>query len=138
MKTTLPGDRILNRRKALKLTQRGLAKLVDVSSATISKWESGINEPVGRNLFTLSKVLHVSPAWVMYGDEDKEPVPAEEILITQANQLSPQQIELLDLYNALPDSAKEQLIIELRVKVDDFNNLFEELLRARKNIKSPK
>ncbi|WP_139156488.1 helix-turn-helix domain-containing protein, partial [Enterobacter hormaechei] len=60
---TMPGERIRARRKDLKLTQRALAKLVNVAHVTISQWETGDSEPGGKNLFALSNALQCSPTW---------------------------------------------------------------------------
>lgn len=70
---TMPGERIRARRKDLKLTQRALAKLVNVAHVTISQWETGDSEPGGKNLFSLSNALQCSPTWILYGDEAATP-----------------------------------------------------------------
>ncbi|QCT20807.1 helix-turn-helix domain-containing protein [Jejubacter calystegiae] len=46
--------------------------------------------------------------------------------------LTPESAELLDLYERLPQSEKERHLSDLKEKVEDFDNLFKELLAARK------
>ncbi len=41
-----PGE-IKRLRKRLKLTQRGLAKVLDLDSATVGRWECGLRRPSG-------------------------------------------------------------------------------------------
>ncbi|ECJ2444978.1 helix-turn-helix domain-containing protein [Salmonella enterica subsp. diarizonae] len=120
-------DRITMRRKELGLTQRALAKMVGLSGVSILKWENGQNEPSGKNLFALSNALKCSPTWLLFGDEDKSPTPADDLPLT----LDQQQQQLLDLFNQLPESEKSNLIKEVSARVDNFNRLFEELLKAR-------
>ncbi|MFZ4219175.1 helix-turn-helix domain-containing protein [Enterobacter ludwigii] len=125
--TTKMSDRIVTRRTELGLTQRGLAKLVGLSSVSIMKWENGQNEPSGKNLFALSEALKCSPAWLLFGDEDKTPTPADQL----PADLDSQQLQLLDLFSQLPESEKSHVINEMSARVENFNKLFEELLKAR-------
>ncbi|SMG60196.1 helix-turn-helix domain-containing protein [Cedecea sp. NFIX57] len=124
-------DRIRRRRNELDISQQQLADAVRVSHVTIFKWESGETEPRGKNLFKLSKALKCSPTWLLYGDEDQIPMPVADL----PTELDGRQIKLLELFDSLPESEKDRHIIELESKVDGFNNLFEELLAARKKSK---
>ncbi|ENC4844274.1 TPA: DNA-binding transcriptional dual regulator DicA, partial [Escherichia coli] len=45
--------------------------------------------------------------------------------------LSPKELELLELFNALPESEQDTQLAEMRARVKNFNKLFEELLKAR-------
>ena len=121
-------ERITARRKELGLAQQKLADMVGKSHVTVYRWETGDTEPKGKNLFALSAALKCSPAWLLYGDEDKTPEPASEI----APALDDQQKRMLQLFDALPESEKESIINELEARVDNFNRLFEELLKVRK------
>ncbi|UAN12413.1 helix-turn-helix domain-containing protein [Raoultella planticola] len=125
---TMPGERIRARRKDLKLTQRALAKLVNVAHVTISQWETGDSEPGGKNLFALSSALQCNPTWILYGDEAATPGTP----LDTPPPLDERETELLKLFSSLPESEKERHLKELREKVDEFNRLFEELLQARK------
>ncbi|AVJ17448.1 transcriptional regulator [Serratia sp. MYb239] len=132
MTTQTPGSRIRARRKEMKLTQRSLAQALGISHVSVSQWERDDSEPSGKNLFSLSRALRCSPTWVLFGDEEQQPSQVDEI----PRQLNEQQIQLLDLFDQLPESEKEIHLSTLRDKVDDFNKLFEELLKARKGRKN--
>lgn len=116
------------------MTQRDLAEAAGVSYASISLWESDKTEPKGKNLHALAQALQCAPTWLLFGDEDKapgEPVPQEEKM-----QLSVDEEELLKLYRALPESDQAAQLNSLRARVENFNTLFEELLKARKRNQS--
>ncbi|NUL36601.1 helix-turn-helix domain-containing protein [Kosakonia sacchari] len=134
MKTLYMSERIASRRKELGLTQQQLADAVNKSSVSIYKWESGQTEPKGKSLFALSTALKCSPTWILFGDEDKAPVSAEDLPV----ELDEREKRLLELFSSLPESEKESYINELEARVENFNKLFEELLKVRKNQQSPK
>lgn len=123
------GQRALARRKELKLTQREAAKLAGVAHVTISQWERDETQPVGTRLFSLAKALSCTPTWLLFGDEQQNPVPANELLST--TQLTDKHRELIDLFDSLPESEQEAQLQEMRARVQNFNKLFEELLQAR-------
>lgn len=125
------GERIRARRKELKLTQKSLAKALKLSDVSISQWERDDSEPTGKNLFALTTVLKCSPTWILYGDEDKAP----EEITDQPVVLDEKKQELLDLFDALPESEQDALLMQVRSRVENFNKLFEELLKARKRSK---
>jgi len=125
------GTRIRNRRKELNYTQRSLAQALQVSHVSVSQWERDDSEPTGKNLFKLSRILRCSPTWILFGEENQEPTSASDLPL----ELSPQQMEVLELFDQLPSSEKEIHINQLRDKVDGFNKLFEELLNARRPAK---
>ncbi|EJB3413628.1 helix-turn-helix domain-containing protein [Salmonella enterica] len=124
------GQRILQRRRENKMTQRDLAEAAGVSCASISLWESDKTEPRGKNLHALAEGLQCSPTWLLFGDEDK--VPGEPKTREEKLRLSADEEELLRLYRALPESEQTAQINNLRARVENFNTLFEELLKARK------
>jgi len=129
-KTTL-GQRVLARRKELGLTQRAAAKLVKVAHVTISQWERDETQPAGTRLFALAKALQCNPTWLLFGDTDKTPAPPVE---SQPHyELSETHKELIDLFDSLPASEQQAQLGELRARVENFNKLFEEMLKARKN-----
>jgi phage repressor protein C with HTH and peptisase S24 domain len=60
-------ERIKSRRKELKLTQLEVAEFVGVSKTAISLWESGTNDPNGKNLDSLCIALKCDQSWLLYG-----------------------------------------------------------------------
>lgn len=132
MKNCTIGERIKARRKDLKHTQRTLAKALKISHVSVSQWERDDSEPSGKNLFSLSKVLQCSPTWILYGDEDKTP----DAPVDAPPALDERQQELVELFNALPESEQNAQLAQLRARVDNFNKLFEEMLKARQRSKN--
>lgn len=130
MKSETLGHRILRRRKDIGLPQRDLGKLLGVSHATISLWESDKTEPSGKNLHALARALQCTPTWILFGDEDQ--VPSEPSPVDMQTQLTPDEELVLDLYRSLPESEQQAQIQTLKARVDNFNKLFDELLKARK------
>ncbi|HCD7554180.1 TPA: helix-turn-helix domain-containing protein, partial [Citrobacter farmeri] len=128
MKNQNLSDRISARRKALGLTQQQLADMVKKSSVSVFKWESGQTEPKGKTLFALSSALKCSPTWLLFGDEEQTPTPVDLLPI----ELDDRQNRLLELFDSLPESEKESYLNELEARVENFNRLFEELLKVRK------
>lgn len=97
-------ERIRTRRLELGLTLDEVAKIVGVSNATISRWESGAIENQRRDkVELLAKALRISPGELMgWGDQDApEKTPAVRVddeldpaiadLILQYRAASPQQ-----------------------------------------------
>lgn len=71
------GDRIRNRRKELKLTQKDLATaLKGVSHVAISQWESNTTKPNAENILDLSTVLQCDISWLLRGNGESNVVPA--------------------------------------------------------------
>ena len=124
------GQRILQRRKEIKMTQRELGKAAGVSYATISLWESDHTEPKGKNLHALSRALQCTPTWILFGDSDQ--TPGDPLALIEQDKLSDDERELVDLYRSLPESEQSAQLETLRARVENFNTLFEELLKARK------
>lgn len=67
--------RIKKARLANKLTQQQLSELMsitfensNISRTAITQWETGHAKGIdGKNLIKLSKVLNVSPEWIIFG-----------------------------------------------------------------------
>lgn len=61
-------DRIAARRRAQKMSQDELARRIGITRVSISKWESGLNQPKGRYLNDLAAALGVTVEWLLTGD----------------------------------------------------------------------
>lgn len=77
------GTRIKKRRKELKLTQDRLAKAVDVSSVSVSQWESDITKPSSENLYKLSIALNCDIPWLLVND-DKNFYNSNNVMIKES------------------------------------------------------
>lgn len=128
MKNLSIGERIRARRKDLNHTQRTLAKALKISHVSVSQWERDDSEPTGKNLFALSKILKCSPTWILFGDDDQAPEasPALEAPMDDRH------LELIELFDALPESEQDSQLEIMRARVENFNRLFDEMLEARK------
>jgi transcriptional regulator with XRE-family HTH domain len=127
MKNLTIGERIRARRKELKYTQRSLAKALKISHVSVSQWERDDSEPTGKNLFSLGKALGCSPTWILFGDDEATP----ESFTLERPPLDERQQEMLNLFDALPESEQDEQLQQMRAKVKNFNKLFDELLKAR-------
>ncbi|ELY5882564.1 helix-turn-helix domain-containing protein [Cronobacter sakazakii] len=128
MKNLSIGERIRARRTEMNYTQRTLAKALKISHVSVSQWERDDSEPTGKNLFALSKALRCSPTWILFGDDECEPLSPSE---AKHQVLDERHKELIELFDALPASEQQAQLEELRTRVDNFNKLFEEMLLAR-------
>lgn len=82
-------------------------------------------------MFALADALKCLLTWLMFGDEDKAPVPAQELYVE--TELTFNYKELIELFDAFLFFEQEALLFEMRARVENFNKLFEEMLKARKN-----
>ena len=96
------GNYLSNRRKALGLTQKQIAELVDVSEATVSRWESGEIANMRRDrIAAYAKALKTTPSFIMSGDEPQTETPAPVVLT------APQFI-LLAAFNQLNEEGQQK------------------------------
>lgn len=126
------GDRLLRRRKELKLSQAALGRLVKVAHVTISQWERNETQPAGKRLFALAKGLQCNPTWLLFGNDNQVPAPPIEQSFIQ---LSPEHKELIELYDSLPESEQKAQMQNLRARVKNYSVLLDELLKAQKRVK---
>lgn len=127
MKNLSIGERIRNRRKEMNFTQRSLAKALKISHVSVSQWERDDSEPTGKNLFALTKVLQCTPTWILFGDENQTPNEPTDA----PPELDDKQRELIELFIAITDSEQDELLNELRARVENNKIRLEELLKAR-------
>lgn len=59
------GEKVQRARKERRLSQEGLAELLDVSRQAVSKWEQDAGYPETETLVRLARALHVSLDWLM-------------------------------------------------------------------------
>ena len=91
---------IYDRRKALGLTLKDVAKACGVSEGTVSRWESGDIDQMKRSrIVILARVLQVSPLAIM-GMEEPEEITGQafitdsEKMLLEAFRASPRDIQL--------------------------------------------
>ncbi len=69
------GDRVKRRREELGLSQPQLARRIDVSDKTISRWETGQDAPTPERLDRLAKALHANPIELAFSVELEQVEP---------------------------------------------------------------
>lgn len=111
----------------MKFTQRSLAKALKISHVSVSQWERDDSEPTGKNLFALTKILQCTPTWVLFGDQNQSPQEPTDTPL----ELDDKQRELIGLFIAITDSEQDELLNELRARVENNKIRLEELLKAR-------
>lgn len=72
LNSTKVGTFIMNRRKALGLTQQQLAEKLKVSFQAVSKWENGTTYPNIEILYDLAILLDVTVDEILLGSEKEE------------------------------------------------------------------
>lgn len=103
------GNYLAERRKALGITQKEIAELVNVSEATVSRWESGEIANMRRDrIAAYAKALKVTPNFIMTGNDESIESPLSKIkaALEQEDSLTAEIIKLiLDLpENKLPEA----------------------------------
>ena len=61
------GDRIINLRKELNISQVKLADMLGISRQAVSKWETGLSLPDAKNLILLAEVLETDVEYLATG-----------------------------------------------------------------------
>lgn len=69
------GVRLRNARESKKLTQRELAKLINVAYTSISEWENDHHRPGLDTLKVLCGILDVKASWLLSSDATPTPNP---------------------------------------------------------------
>ena len=95
------GVRIYNKRRALGLSQRALAKQMNVSHVSVSHWESGkhVFEMSARNESELVRALRTNERWLNTGHGPDGPEGA----------MTDEEIALIELYRKLGPDERERL-----------------------------
>lgn len=73
-------DRITARRQAQNISKAELARRIGITHASVSKWESGLNQPKGRYLNELAAALGVSVDWLLTGNDGAPAAQVKEAL----------------------------------------------------------
>ena len=97
--------RIVELRKEKGLNQTGLGLKLNVSQKMISAYESGLHQPGIETLKEMSKLFNVSIDYILENSNIK--LPAESF---SKENLSPIEIQLLDLFKTLNNAQQQQAI----------------------------
>lgn len=66
------GKRIRRMRRAMKMTQIQVGKVIGVSGVAVGGWERDESKPIGENLYRLAKLLGVDEAVILYGGKEAD------------------------------------------------------------------
>lgn len=90
-----------------RMKQSELCHLAKIPKSSLSQYLSGDYEPKQDRIYSISKVLNVSEAWLMGYDvpmERQKNPPSEENILSEGEKM------WLELYNRVSDESKEMLI----------------------------
>lgn len=82
------GNRLMNRRKELRLSQEAVAEQAGLSLQTISSAERGRKALRPENIVRISEVLDITPDFLLLGKQSSDPY---KVLSSQISDLSPQE-----------------------------------------------
>lgn len=71
--TQTASDRIRLRMNELKLTQADLMRSTGAARGSVSGWVNGSNSPSAKHIEPLAKALQTTTAWLLTGEETKQP-----------------------------------------------------------------
>lgn len=112
------GERIKNARKSLKLTQAAFSKKLCIGMTSISKIESGVNNPSDQTITLICNEFNISETWLRTG-EGSMYVTTQNSLLAQLQcqyDLSELEMRIIKNYLALPNESRkkfEEFIQEL-------------------------
>lgn len=109
----LIGKKLRTLRREAGLSQRDLAKKLNLSHQQIQKYERGNNALPLQRVKSFAFALGVAPAILVFPE-------VEGTSIGAAMGLSPEQTELLHLYDNLPDLESRRKLLELLRSLGEF------------------
>lgn len=95
--------RIAEAREARGFTQEQLAQAVGTTQQTIQRWESGQVDPKVSKIQDISRALGITVSFLLGVDDKRE-----------TNQLTAQELELLDIWRNLTPTGQQQLLLFAR------------------------
>lgn len=99
--------RIFELRKERGLSQREAAKIFGVSQGTFNNWENSNTQPSIEQLIAIARFFEVSVDYLIGNADDIG-------VINLISTLTPEQREVISLFSALPESARNATLTVLR------------------------
>lgn len=109
-----------------------IVKAVGVTSKAVSKWFNAESLPRQDKIYALAKFLNVDPVWLQHG-ENIHKLHLTMDYDSEERRLSPQHLELIALFDALPKDKAEYFLNEMRKQKDYFESVFKEMLEKKNN-----
>lgn len=114
-------NRIRSARQAQGISAAELAKSVGVTSAAVSRWETGqVKNLRMEHLFSIARVLDVNPEWLATGrgGRQKHPYGVQEEPASY-DTLNHEEQLWLNLYRSLPIASREQIKTAVKKWLDE-------------------
>lgn len=86
------GERIRKARVRLKMTQKQLAAIFDISEQAVSNWERGVDIPDWDKMSQLRQALRVNYAWLHEGTGDPPAPDAPEVVMDDIFTSAPMEV----------------------------------------------
>ncbi|EMF7561041.1 MULTISPECIES: helix-turn-helix domain-containing protein [Serratia] len=102
------------------ISQKTLAEWCGWAQSRIGNYESGSRNIGIDDAITLSRVLGLRPAELVFGDED-----------SPENWMNENQKKMLDLFNQLPEAEQERMIDLFQLRLKELDDYVEKYLRGR-------
>lgn len=96
--------RLYELRTEKSLSQRAVAKVLDISQSTYNNWENSRTEPSIAQLIELSRFFGVTVDYLVGNSDELNNVSYSNKFLTN------DEVELLELFKVLPDSAQKNII----------------------------
>lgn len=110
------GEKLLKLRKQLKLTQDDVAKALDMSRTSFSKYENGISAPPLPVMKKLAEFYNVGLEYLLFDDNTvarlNDPVDDENgsgDCFDRITELKPVEREIILKYRTLPEAEKKEI-----------------------------
>lgn len=103
------GNRIKERRKALKLTGAQIKDATGISTGNLSEIETGKSLPSATSVIQLAKVLNCTTDYILLGD-----IPKSEIV--DSSDLRDDELLLLKQFQALDCTDREEILMLVQMK----------------------
>lgn len=92
-------------------SQQAFADVFGVAQSTVGNWEAGKREPNYETMIRLSHFFHVSVDYLLGCENEVQP-PKEKPVALMDNELSPQQQEVLRLFD-VADPIRQQIALDI-------------------------
>lgn len=143
MKTSL-AQRIKQARLSKDWEQAKFAARLDIATRTVQRWEKGEQVPDSNYLMRIAKFSGVSPHWLLTGEGEMFPQPAEEGKVLQLPTSRYRKVDLvsLPLLSSVPGGAPSMIFhpdyVEKYISVDDVNDAQAFALEVKGNSMAPR
>lgn len=101
--------RLTQARTAKNIKKIHFARMVGVSPATITQWETGVTKEIkGENLTRVCRILGISPGWLLHKEGEVEPPKVDQAIsrIDHIQRVDAREADLLDIWRSTDEDGK--------------------------------